>query len=242
MSETKEPAAQTVYEVHDLDANDQLRAAVGMLKRIERLCRGPEGDELPEGIAYPPMIAGGAARDLLLGRKVKDFDIFWPIHKPYLIDAVADVAGDLAASWNGFKRNKAWQRDYELNGYCRDELLGVLSPTKYPAEIDIVFFDAAYGATPEAVVSTFDTSICRCWLELSDYNTIATVKGVSDFWKSIDQRTIWTYPKIQTRPEHLFRLNQKFPDFSLWIVDKGLREAYRDYWGHILSERNPAVA
>jgi len=212
---------------HDLPSNQQLMDAIFVVELIVALCKRNE-HLMPYPVAYQPIIAGGGPRDLILDRRVKDFDIFWPVEKPYLVDAVADVARALANAGITYKRHRGFDRHYKLNIYLRREMLGVLSPDNYPTPIDIVFFDADFGKTPHEIVSTFDTSICQCWLDTNE-QAFGEVRGTPDFWKSLARREIWTYPNIQTRPSYLSRLAKEFPDFHFWIDDEDLKEAFETY-------------
>lgn len=201
------------------DRIPKLQKAVDLLDVIESI---NTDESTPEGIALPPVIAGGGPRDTLLDKPVKDYDIFWPIHRPWLVAAVANLVPRLS-EWHSPRPNI--DRAYGLNGYLRPEMLGVLNLPG--SDIDIIFFDARYGTTPHEIVSTFDTSICRCWFErYEDY--LLNVRGTNDFWKSTQDRHIWTYPGIQTRVSHLRRIMRKFHGYKLQIVDPDLAAQYAE--------------
>ena len=224
-----------IRELHFIEQNPRLGKALSIVEAVENilLVGNISYGSIPEGIMFPPVIAGGAPRDMLHGREPKDFDIFWPVFKPWLVGAVAHISAMLSdrapVPWNAPWPNI--NREYALNGYLRPEMLGVLNFEEIG--VDLVFFDAAYGQTPEEIVSTFDTSISRTWLELNKRRTAMIVRGAQDFWRSIDQKRIWTYPNVPTRASHLHRVVTKFPGYELTINDPRLREDYQSYLDHM---------
>ena len=223
------------HELHFIDQNPRLGKALSIVEAVENilLVGNISYGSIPEGIMFPPVIAGGAPRDMLHGMEPKDFDIFWPVYKPWLVGAVAHLSAMLndrvPVPWKAPWPNL--DRGYALNGYLRDEMLGVLNFEELG--VDLVFFDAAYGRTPHEIVSTFDTSISRAWLELNKRRTAMIVRGTQDFWRSVDHKMIWTYPNVPTRASHLHRVVTKFPGHELTINDAKLREEYASYLDHM---------
>lgn len=209
-----------------LDQHPALVAALYVCKRLANL----PSQEMT-GPVWPPVIAGGAPRDLLLNREPRDFDIFLPVARPWLVGATVEIVNALRDVY-ALSVDSNLQRDYGLNSYCRPEMLGVITLPR--SCVDIVLFDAAHGTTGAQIASTFDASICRAYVELSDLwdfdgGESGTVRTLPDFDRSVAERTIWTYAHIPTRPSHLYRLAKKFPEYRLEITDPKLQAAYSEY-------------
>lgn len=206
-----------------IQADERLTNAL----RIVDLLAGPK--EVRDSIVLDlePVIAGGAPRDLVLDQPVKDFDIFLPIPKPFMLDVALWIV-DRVKSCEGHRAvPNTGNRDYSAD-YCgRPEMLAAL--TIEALDVDIVLFDKAAASTPEGIVNTFDNSLSRCWLEVNDWDvghgvagTDYIVRGTFDFARSVRERIIWTYPHIPTRPAHLARVARKFDDYHMVFCDPEL--------------------
>lgn len=171
--------------------------------------------ELPE-----PCICGGAARDIHLGKPVKDYDIFYPVYRPILVDMVACVYEMLSQNREeyGYRMSvNGTDRGYQLNAYCRPEMLGNIHLILPETDVDIVFFDAEFGTTPQEIVGTFDNSLSKCWIADGELHL------TSEFERSVQKKTIWTYSDVPTRASHIMRVVAKYPDFKLEIPSEKLR-------------------
>jgi hypothetical protein len=173
-----------------------------------------------ENLSGEPVIVGGAARDMLFGKAPKDYDIFVPVAKNYLVAASVNLAESLLAHNIRYTVENNTQAGYALNGYCRPEMLGVIScPTH---KVDIVFFDQAYGRSPEKIVDTFDNSLSKAWIQLVNNKMIAL--ATTEFQLSAQTKHIETYKNVPTRSGHLLRVLEKYPTFTMSIHQPKLWE------------------
>lgn len=172
------------------------------------------------GNAY---IAGGAARDIHLNRKPKDWDIFVPCKR----EDVGGIVDKLNAHWGkgvfrkpahsygGSKSAHGYGGDKSAHGYggrMREEVLSVLKSTC--GSVDIVFVDARFGTRAEDVVSKFDSSLALCWLD-----DLGKVEGLPLFWYSIEARVNIMLPGNCGDGRHFARTAKKLPQF--YVVANG---------------------
>ena len=154
---------------------------------------------------YPgTCIADGAARDTLLGKEIKDFDIFVPINRgsvTHVCIELANLISEAITSHHG-----------AYDDYTRPEFLGVIHIPNL--KIDLVLFDNKFGTTPEQIVSTFDNCLSRAWLD--ELGNVVTTEA---FDYSVRERRIYTYRGIQTRVGHLLRIARKYPEYD-WALDQ----------------------
>jgi len=204
-----------------------LKAAMDVLGHIKRtypvLSDGTDAWDEANSPFGTPIIAGGAPRDLVLDRPVRDWDIWWPVPRRLVTDA-AIALHTAGPGWWRFRPNNL-DRGYAANGYCRPEMLAAFK-TEAGVEVDVILIDKAIAETPAEVVATFDNSLSRIWLE-PDWDAGAHVHWLPEFAQSVESRTIWVPAHIPTREAHLARIADKYPDFRMHIADPELAERCR---------------
>lgn len=166
--------------------------------------------DLNGGKAY---IAGGAARDIHLGRKPKDWDIFVPCTREdvqYLVAKLSKhwgkgVFGKPAHTYTGDKSAHGYAGG-SYGGRMREEVLCVLKSTC--GSVDIVFVDTRFGTRAEDVVAKFDSSLALCWLD-----DLGRVQGLPLFWYSIEAKVNIMLPGNCGDGRHFARTAKKLPQF-----------------------------
>lgn len=158
-------------------------------------------------------IAGGAARDIHLNRKPKDWDIFVPCKREdvqYLVDK-------LNAHWgkgvfrkpvHRYDKGDAYAQAHGYSGGMREEVLSVLKSTC--GSVDIVFVDSRFGKRPQDVVAKFDSSLALCWLD-----GLGHVCGLPLFWYSIAERVNIALPGNCGDGKHFARTAKKLTGFDV---------------------------
>lgn len=178
------------------------------------------------GNAY---IAGGAARDIHLNRKPKDWDIFVPCKRED-VGGIVDklnahwgkgVFGKPAHSYGGSKSAHGYAGDKSAHGYgggsyggrMREEVLCVLKSTC--GSVDIVFVDARFGTRPQDVVAKFDSSLALCWLD-----DLGQVQGLPLFWFSLEAGVNIALPGNCGDGKHFARTAKKLAEFDIVAVEE----------------------
>jgi hypothetical protein len=176
--------------------DNRLNAALTVCRQVTHLAPNP---------AY---ICGGAPRDIFLGRNPKDFDIFVPVTP----DQVEPTAKRIQRWWHGRFGDLLPNYAGKDAGYShmREEVLGTMKSKD--GNIDVVFVDAKFGVTPEAIVSKFDNSMSMTWVTPN-----GQIDHTSLFGYSVKQKVLIAIPCNVQTDAHLMRVAAKLPNFSLVV-------------------------
>lgn len=168
-------------------------------------------------------LAGGAVRDTVLGKPVKDWDF---------IVKVPDITV--------YSTNWLPNRDYDffircfsrkprrLGGEGYDNKFEVFE-FKYKDETIQLLFHSNIDKPSDAVLDRFDTGICMIW-----YDRINGVQASNAFLRSWQRKTLHVYRKnlssdyqiARTKDTRVPKLLKKFPEFDGKVV-----------WIHVISPR-----
>lgn len=135
-------------------------------------------------------IAGGWARDTILGKEPKDMDVF------VLNNLSTNKLDEVFDSHCTIIHNSQYLK-------MRDEVIALY---KYDnLNLDVLLMS---NPTIEYVLENFDVSICQaiCVLE----NDKLVYKVSKDFMDYINNRIIYRYTNIPTSDDHLYRVKRKF--------------------------------
>lgn len=142
------------------------------------------------------LLAGGAIRDLWLGGKVKDYDVY--VHTNQNI-------GDLLRGSGMRMTPLANQNDYAPNGYSQQHLTCVWESlpdnNKYGLHIQLIFIDI-----PPVwyVLQGFDFDICKAWWDPETYKIV--VPNMVDYKRVV--------PTSHAELSHAYRIQEKYP----WVI------------------------
>lgn len=159
-----------------------------------------------------PFIAGGAIRDLVLGRPIKDIDIFICNNTPSLDEYALD---------DGWFDDSRVLTALEEHLYCKPTRIGGSdNPKAYANCFSVHEFPTGLHMTPVQVISChktkaetiadFDFGLCQIWL---DQQRIGTTKAFER-----DRQGYLTYMGAILGAgdlEHLGRLRKKYPTHRL---------------------------
>lgn len=142
---------------------------------------------LQEHIKSPVYLAGGAVRDTLLGREVKDYDFFIPKFE----------AKNLP--WE--KRGKAIPvgKDYDPDFYVKEQ------------EVDGHIVQHIIVNNPTYRVRNFDIDLCEVWINFSNMEVGCT----SGFKRSIEEKAFRYYKTLSRNENHLERVKEKYPEYKV---------------------------
>jgi len=200
--------------------------------RIFDMC---ERDDRNWGIQdTDPVIAGGAVRDMLLQRPIKDVDVFIPIYPAMLLPVALGLIRTIENNGYGYVSEKGLypRSEYSHLGYAgRPELLGHI-PAKLDtgdgySSVDFVFIDRRVAYKAEDIVRTFDSNLCQAWVTRS--NGRWAPRTTPEFTAGVLMKELRFYGHIPSRIGHVVRMVDKFPNYSLVIEDESLRAQYESW-------------
>jgi len=164
---------------------------------------------LLSAISPNTVLAGGAARDTILGKPIKDYDIFMPIHRENLQQVFAQVGCIVGRELSGHLITHH-SAEYQ---YERPEMLAVLKI----ANLDVILYDDCAGRSPEQVVRTFDCGLSQAWFDKG-----GRVRTTNTFDYCRDTRRNYFR---ELREERVKRLASKFPDWEMVLFNHALHPA-----------------
>jgi hypothetical protein len=139
----------------------------------------------------PSIVAGGAVRDTLLDRPVKDIDVF------------ERRAQSLATALGGKLEVRSEWVQYP-NAYSIADITG----TAFGVPIQII---GLFEKDPIADVEHYDAGICQCWVTANS----SEAKMTDSCRHDIANKTITYFGDAGLRNEkRVARLKEKFPDFE----------------------------
>lgn len=152
------------------------------------------------------VIAGGAARDMLTGRKFKDIDIFIPAcGSSDLVGEVAIVV-DFCHKHNLDFESIVGKYGSEVSSMGDNKVLGVIK-TK---NIDFIFM-TSYRSTQD-LIDGFDMVSSQAWLELDGDGF--KPQATELFYQLDEKKILGIYPdKANDRYEHIKRICDKYSDY-----------------------------
>lgn len=166
---------------------------------------------LEEILGTEAILAGGALRDNLMGKPVKDLDVFFAAGSPIAAtDMIVNVQDSLPASIESIIAGE------EYREWVGDQLLAVatLEPLSFDTidlpQVNLIALPT--GATLQSTVGRIDFGICQVGLTIrEEFITEAFTKDFNEktftFTKDADQ---WPYSE-----RRWLRLREKYPDFKL---------------------------
>lgn len=132
-------------------------------------------------------IAGGYLRDTLLGKPIKDIDVF-VYGDPWLMERVEKDRAFVKTSVQEYDGDL-----FHLTGNIKNTRINLLFPKKNWA----------------AHFNSFDLGICKVSYELKrDF-----LHQHSDFIKDAENKTLTHVGKVQHNEEHVHRIQKKYPDY-----------------------------
>ncbi|MDF0504855.1 hypothetical protein POK33_29400 [Burkholderia cenocepacia] len=162
------------------------------------------------------LIAGGAVRDHILGKPVKDIDVFVAhdsdvVSKLQTAFGVLHVSPSLAAEYIGEAGQSEVQHVYEVS--FGDDPFGQFN--RAPTQVIVL----APGMDPLDRVKHHDFGICQCWYEGSPNGVMASTEAFLDDYRQKfftlshceDQQQ---FDRSMRRWE---RFKERFPEFSLYV-------------------------
>jgi len=164
---------------------------------------------LLSAISSEAVLAGGSARDTLLGKPIKDYDIFMPIHRGDLQRVFAQVGCIVGRELSGHLITHHGT-EYQ---YGRPEVLAVLKI----ANLDVVLYDDRVGRTPDQIVRTFDCGLSQAW-----FDRVGRVRTTDTFDYCRDTRRNYFRGM---REERVRRLAHKFPEWEMVLFNPALHPA-----------------
>jgi hypothetical protein len=163
-----------------------------------------------------PFVAGGAARDLILGRRPRDWDVFMATSTARFLPAV--FAANDALKAGGWTITEVNGSLYLMGGGIGPACLGnvKLTHSESRTKLDLVYVDAEKlrppTCEPKDIVQRFDTSINQAWLEPDETYGVA-LRWLPAFERSVTDRTIEVFDYGEG--SHIGRMQEAFPDFVI---------------------------
>lgn len=149
---------------------------------------------------HTAILAGGAPRDLVLGKEIDDFDILMLIGPDprSLAEAVLSVAR-VFAEHNLGPITSSSEYDFE-------HALAVLESKPY----QVILLTGDYSG-PEDLVAGFDITICQAWAEPT--NTGFDMHTTELFKQHVSHQILGFYPNKCCREGHISKVAKKYPEF-----------------------------
>ena len=162
-------------------------------------------DEM-DAAGYPACIAGGAPRDLILGKEIKDFDFFVSVNRsPGQVErAVMTLTLIL------FQRyGKPELKDTSLYIGMEGSIF-----TLEVEGIDIVLVDME-GRTGElSIVERFDSPLCQAWIKGRKGKNKVAIETTKDFENAVKHKVLGLF-RGSIHSDRITRLRVKFSDYLL---------------------------
>lgn len=157
-------------------------------------------------------IAGGAVRDSMLGKQIKDYDVYIncpDINRKGILRARKSLAHLYPNGINAvFTPNKIY------NNYYKDFTVRCYTIRN----IDFIFMDCH---PVKFIKEYFDIGLCECWFDFTTLNFCTT--GAFDRDKNNKTLTVQIKPGMplysigKSFTDHLPRLKKKFPDYKVLV-------------------------
>lgn len=169
-------------------------------------------EALFENGAEQAMVAGGAIRDYILGKEIKDVDVF-------VLSNSASGKNRKLLKYISENYKRTIETKYDSSsGFSVYEADGV-----NVIVIDKVF--SPYKTLDEFISNTFDIGLCMVACDIT-----GTIYANNLFHKDVEEKTITIYPRFTMTPaqihraifEHSHRLKAKYPDHEIIISTDGI--------------------
>jgi len=167
---------------------------------------------LLSAVSPDAVLAGGAARDTLLGKPIKDYDIFIPIHRGGVQRVLAHIGCIVGRELSG-ELITPQGTEYK---YGRPEVLAVLKI----ANLDVVLYDELVGRSPDQIVRTFDCGLSQAW-----FDKVGRVRTTDTFDYCRDTRRNYFR---ELNSQRVSRLARKFPEWEMVLFNSALHPAIAD--------------
>lgn len=163
-------------------------------------------EELLKNHAYSASVWGGAARDYILDREIKDVDVFARI--PTNPFTAIKFRAYLAKEWKPVKSGPYEGKSSVFKVYERPDVnLIVIEP-------------AAYSTVPDFITNTFDIGLC-----MVGYDLEGSFRANDVFTRDVESKTLTIYPRKTMTPgqihraifEHAPRLKAKYPEYDVSV-------------------------
>lgn len=151
--------------------------------------------------AISAVIAGGAVRDALLGKPIRDIDVYVPKNEALLIEpwGLDTVIYDSDPTYSEVDEIDSI---YRLDGFANLPLSTDLIVMDFPGEPD----GAAFATR---VLSSFTADICA-----AGYAGYWGLIAGADFHSAARDKRLGLRPGWDVKGEYVSKLRQKFPDFK----------------------------
>jgi Poly A polymerase head domain len=172
----------------------------------------------------PVHIAGGAVRDTILGRQIRDIDIF-------LGDAHGDDAAALLRSTFGYVKTGEWKR-YEM--FSDPMVARVAKFEKADETIPLCLIGLKEELTPRENVERFDFGLCMAWWDGKNITT-------TDQFKRDAEAKTFTLCRADNNSQFAYSMIRfkklaadRYRDFTLSVPnqfeDLAKEHAFRQHW------------
>lgn len=155
------------------------------------------------------VIAGGAARDLILETAINDVDVFIPSYNTF--HSIANRMLEIVKA----------EREHGLNIKICETQYNEYSYLRIKADpLDIVITEVF--SDPETLVGNFDFVLCQAWLEIDGGGF--SVKCTDAFTQHLNRKILAYYPsRIEYSSDRLNRMKHKLPDFLPLALEAPVR-------------------
>jgi len=161
------------------------------------------------------LVAGGVARDIILGREFNDVDIFME---------------------SGSCPSERAKQILDIQHKCQALGLEIeVQDSYYPySEVGLTagFLDICIihndTTVPEKLVETFDMVASQAWLEFKGY--VAVAHSTKLFKEFNEHKVLGYYPSLAKHPfDHIDRISVRYPDYLPLALEKRVRMDKSDF-------------
>lgn len=157
------------------------------------------------------IIAGGALRDLMHGKPIKDVDIFIPVH----LDYVGNMDNVYEAIWDMFAGE-----DIIIDP---DSQYGIHKPQEADRDLYAIFklnrrskFDLILCKPEAAVITTFDINICQITYD----GKVTRFTGAYAYGFLTRTLKVMNVNRTDRNQKRIQRMLDKYPDFKVENTDE----------------------
>ena len=183
-------------------------------------------EALQRALPGRPHIAGGAVRDTILERPIRDVDIF--LHEP-----AADEAAALLRSEFGYVKVGEWKR---YAGFSDPLVERVAKFEKADETIPVCLIGLKEDLTPEDNVERFDFGVCMAYWQGGS----RSIQTTDQFKKDVEQQTFTLY-RADDQPQFAYSMVRykkltadRYKGWSLSVPeqfeDLAKEHAFRHHW------------